>query len=130
IINDKHAGTAAVSRDGRIILTSPTNGAGSKLLIEPPKAGAKPDAARALGFVGASAVSEPNPLGPARLSATGKQQGFKAVNLTSTLLELHLPTGTIAVPARGSVPLSPADAAHVPLQRLIAQGMLRLAAND
>jgi hypothetical protein len=129
IVNARHAGVASPSRDGRVILTSKTLGAESHLEVEPGRVDqGKSDAAAALGFVGAAAISHPYPVEGAKLACSGRMAGLRAVNLTSSPMELHLATGTTIIPARGSVPLAPGDTAHGPLQRLIEQGAVRLVA--
>lgn len=126
VINAKKKKIAEVTSDGRISLTSNLVGAGSKLEIEAAPPG-KVDAALILGFTGASRFSEPHPVAPAKIVCGGLQTGIEAVNLTSSPIELHFSTGTLVLPARSSVPLSSGDAANSQLQRLIKQGVVRLA---
>lgn len=51
---------------------------------------------------------------------------YRIVNLTANPIELHFPTGVVLLPARGSLPLTHDAVAHGQLQRLIAQGVVRL----
>lgn len=51
---------------------------------------------------------------------------YRIVNFTANPIELHLPTGVVLLPARGSLPLTHEAVAHSQLQRLIAQGVVRL----
>lgn len=123
----KLKGIASLSRDDRVILTSPTVGAGSSLAVEPGRTDhGKIDAAPILGFTGGAALSQPHITRPAELVCSGRQAGLQIHNLTGSPIELHLPTGSIVLPARGAMPLSPGDIAHSPLQRLIQQGQVRL----
>ncbi len=125
LINTKLKGIARASRDDRVILTSTSVGANSRLEVEPGGQD-KIDAAALLGFVGTAAISQPNKAEPARLVCSGRRAGLHVVNLTASPIELHFPTGTVLLPARGSLPLSAGVAAHGQLQRLIEQGAVRL----
>jgi hypothetical protein len=49
-------------------------------------------------------------------------------NLTGAPIEFLFVTRSAVLPARGSIRISPAEAAHRPLQRLIAEGAVRLTA--
>lgn len=118
-VNAKVPGLATVGRDGQVILTSPTVGLGSSLEVS----GA---AAAPLGFAGAAGASRPHRAEPARILCTGRSSLLTAVNLTASPIELHFATGTAVLPARGSLPLAPVEAAHEPLQRLVLQGSVRL----
>lgn len=51
---------------------------------------------------------------------------YRIVNLTANPIELHFPTGMVLLSARGSLPLTHDAVAHGQLQRLIAQGVVRL----
>jgi hypothetical protein len=126
-INAKLAGIARVTRDDRVMLTSPSVGVDSRLQVKPGRVDrGKVDAAAILGFVGAAAISQPYKAEPARLVCSGQRVGLSVVNLTADPIELHFPTGTTVLPARSSLPLSPTEAAHGPLQRLIERGVVRL----
>jgi hypothetical protein len=118
-INKVVPGLAAVGRDGQVILTSSTVGLGSSLEVS----GAP---AAALGFAGAAGFRQPHRAEPARILCTGRSALLTAVNLTASPIELHFATGTTVLPARGSLPLAPVEAAHEPLQRLVRQGSVRL----
>jgi hypothetical protein len=125
----KIKGIASLTRDGRIVLTSPTVGANSVVAVEPGRVDqGKVDAAAILGFIGTSALDKPYPTGPAAIVCSGQQMGLRLVNLTNSPIELHLPSGSLLLPARGAMPLSARDTAHGPLQRLIDQGQVRLTA--
>lgn len=127
-IEGKVRGIACATPDGRLVLTSPTVGAGSSLQVERGRED-RPDAAAALGFTGEAATSDPYPTAPARLPCAGPPAaGTRVTNLTASPIELHLPTGTVLLPARGALPISPADLAYPPLQNLLGQGAVRLAA--
>ena len=118
-INKVVPGLAAAGRDGQVILTSPNVGLGSSLEVSGPSAAA-------LGFAGAAGFSQPHRAEPARILCTGRSALLIAVNLTASPIELHFATGTTVLPARGSLPLAPIEAAHEPLQRLVRQGSVRL----
>lgn len=127
VINAKLKGITRVTQSDCIMLTSPIVGEGSSLEIKPGRVDrGKVDAAAILGFVGAAAISQPYKAEPARLVCSGQRVGLHLVNLTAGPIELHFPTGTAVLPARGSLPLSPTEAAHGPLQRLIGRGAVRL----
>jgi hypothetical protein len=116
---------ARVTRDARVVLTSPTVGLGSRLLVEAGRP-EQPDAAAILGFVGAAALSWPHPTEPATLVCSGQRAQLRVVNLSASPIEFLLPTGRVVLPPREALPLSPSDVAHGPLQRLIEQGAVRL----
>ncbi len=125
VINDKLKGIARVSRDNQVMLTSTRVGADSRLEIE--QGGQdKIDAAAILGFVGTAAFSQPYKAEPATLICSGQRVSLRVVNLTASPIELHFPAGIVLLPARGSLPLSPAASAHGQLLRLIEQGAVRL----
>jgi hypothetical protein len=127
VINAKLAGVARATRDDRVMLTSPSVEVDSRLEVQRGRMDqGKVDAAAILGFVGAAAISQPYKAEPARLICSGQRVGLHLVNLTAGPIELHFPTGTAVLPARGSLPLSPTEAAHGPLQRLIERGAVRL----
>jgi len=118
---------AQVTKEGRVKITSPTVGFGSKLEITPSsKSDEVKDAAAALGFVGVAAMSEPHPSHPATLVCTGDGLGVQIRNLTASPIELHFPSGSVILSAKGVLILTPADVAHGPLQRLLATGSVRL----
>lgn len=118
-INRAIPAIASAGRDGHVILTSPTIGLKSSLEVTG-------TGAAGLGFTGAAAVSRPHNVEAARLECAGESSGLTAVNLTAAPIELHFATGTAVLPARGSLPVAPIEAAHAPLQRLIQQGAVRL----
>lgn len=124
-INAKRKKVAEATRDGRVAITSNTVGAGSKLQVEPAPADKK-DAATILGFVGAASFDQPHRVEPARLVCGSRPSGLAVVNLSAGPVELHLQTGTLALPTGGAAPLAPGDAASGQLQRLIAEGVVRL----
>lgn len=127
IINAKKKKVAVVTKDGRVSITSPTVGAGSSVAVEPAPP-ERVDAAAALGFVGASAFDQPHQVAPARLVCAGRRAGgLQVVNLTAGPIEIHLAAGPTLLPARGGAPLSPGDAANSQLQKLVEQGVVRLA---
>ncbi len=127
VINDKLKGVARASRDNRVMLTSTSVGVDSRLEIERGRVEqGKTDAAAILGFVGAAALSQPHKADPARLICSAQRVGLRLVNLTANPIELHFPTGVVLLPARGSLPLTHDAVAHGQLQRLIAQGVVRL----
>jgi len=126
-INDVVAGVASRRRDGRLRLTSCTVGLGSSVRIEPERVGkGKHDASEALGFIGTTRVSEPYIAEPARLVCTGGAPGLEITNLTGSAVELHLASGRLLLPPRGSAALGPRDAASAPLQTLVKRGAVRL----
>jgi hypothetical protein len=127
VLNAKLKRVARVTRDSRVMLTSPSVGPGSRLEVEGPRPDSgKPDAAAILGFAGAVAVSQPYRAEPARLLCSGQVIGVSLVNLTAGPIELHLTAGPAVLPARGTIPLAAGDAASETLQRLIEQGAVRL----
>jgi len=129
VINAKRKKIADPSRDGRVILTSTTVGAGSRLMVEPGRSDqGETDAAAILGFVGTAAFDQPHRLEPARIVCSGQSTGLQVVNLTASPVELHFSSSTAVLPARASLPLAPGDAASSQLQRLIGQGVVRLMA--
>ncbi len=129
VINAKKKKIADPSRDGRVILTSTTVGAGSRLAVEPGRGEqGETDASAILGFVGAAAFDQPHRLEPARIICGGQSIGLQVVNLTASPVELYFSASTAVLPAHASLPLAPAEAANPQLQRLIAQGVVRLMA--
>jgi len=121
-------GVARARRDGRVLLISPTAGPDSLLEVEPgDTAHGQADAAAVLGFTGMAAFSRPAGAAPARVVCSGKLPGMRLLNLTATPIELHFVTGTVVLPAQGSIALGPADAGHAPLQRMIGRGIVRIA---
>ena len=133
-INDRFPGVAGVTRDGRVMLQSPTPGAGSSVRVEPGRAGPRTaDAAGIIGFSGPAALSEVagGDLASARaaqLVSSGRRPDLGVENLTGAPIEFLFVTRTAVLPARGSIRISPAEAAHRPLQRLITEGAVRLTA--
>lgn len=125
-INARQKGVARVSRDDRVMLTSSTFGPDGAVEVRPPDDPAKMDAAGILGFVGAASVSRPYAAEPAVLRGTGPWTGLAIANLTAAPIELHLPAGPLWAPAGRTIPIDTAAAAHPALQRLIAQGAVRL----
>jgi hypothetical protein len=125
-VNAHHARLARATRDGRVMLTSPTLGDESTLRVEPAPAGT-PDAAGVLGLVGAAAASWPHRTEPARIACAAAANTLQLQNLTAGPVELHLRQGTTVLPGRASVVLDPQDAGQAALQRLIQQGVVRLA---
>ncbi len=126
VINAKRRKIAEVARDGRVMLTSPSLGVGSKLQVEPPAGEGKPDAAAILGFIGMAAFDQPHPTEPARLPCRQRRVGLQVVNLTASPIELHLSTGPTLLSAHGHFTVSPGEAANLQLQRLVTQGAVRL----
>lgn len=122
---------ARVGRDGHVVLMSPTIGPDSSLEVQPGRVDqGYVDAAVVLGFMGADAVSKPHSAEPAVLVCGRRATGLLVTNLTAAPVELHLAEGQLVLPARGSAPIAPSDAGHVPLQRLIEQGVVRLTAAE
>jgi hypothetical protein len=128
-INARRRGVAQPTRDGAVLLTSPTVGPNSRVEVLPAdETQGKVDAARVLGFVGAAASSHPHTATPARLVCSGAPIGLQLVNLTANPIELHFATGSAVLPAGGALPVGPLQAAHGPLQRLLDRGAVRLTA--
>ena len=129
VINAKRKKIADPSHDGRVILTSTTVGAGSRLAVEPGhRDQGETDAAAILGFIGMAAFDQPHRLEPARITCVRQPTGLQVVNLTASPVELHFSASTAVLPAHASRPLAPNDAANPQLQRLIEQGVVRLMA--
>jgi hypothetical protein len=120
---------ARVTRDGRVALTSPTIGYGSSLEVQPPDQG-QVDAAAILGFAGLAAISRPYDASPARIICRGHLTSMRLVNLTGGPIELHLSLGSTLLPARQTLPLAASEAASDSLQRLVAQGQVRLMVDE
>ena len=112
--------------DGRVMLTSPTIGVGSRLAVTAPRAKDVPDAAAALGFVDESAHTDPYPSEPARLVCAAVPDTASVVNLTAAPIELQLPTGRTVLPARGRLVIARDVAAEGLLVRLADQGSVRV----
>ena len=124
VINANHPSVAHATRDERVALTSATIGFGSSLRIHP---GDGPvDAAAILGFVGTAAVSRPHEAAPARIVCSGRRTAIMVVNLTGGPIELHLSSGPMLLPARETLPVPSGEMASDSLQRLVAQGQVRL----
>lgn len=125
-INSRLKGLARPTRDDRVMLTSSTCGPDSSIEVIGPGDSGAADAATILGFVGAASVSHPYTAEPAVLRAAGPWTGLALANLTATPIELHLPAGALWAPPGQAVPIAAEAAAHPALQRLIAQGAVRL----
>ncbi len=124
-IDDKHAGVARATRDGRVMLTSRRLGPGSRLEVKPPRRG--PDAAAILGFAGSRAASRPHRASPARLACAGARPALRVINLSNGPLELPLATGTAQVPVRGAVALDRFRGESELLRRLLERRLVGLA---
>jgi hypothetical protein len=110
-INGRARGVATAGRDGRVILTSRTVGPQSRLDVRPGRTdGGRTDAAAVLGFTGAAAASEPYPTRPAELVCSGERPALHVLNLTAGPIELHLPEGTVVLPAGAPRARTPAAA--------------------
>jgi hypothetical protein len=98
--------------------TAPTASA-----AHPARAGAAPrrtpTPARAVRKIGAA--------GAAKAAPTAGTPHLMVHNLTGNPIQLVMVTRTLEVPGGGSAALSPAEAAHRPLQRLAESGAVRLA---
>lgn len=126
VIGKKLSGVPCVSREGQVMLVSKTAGPGSSVAVEAGRKGKK-DAAAILGFATPAASHHPHRVKPARLRLKGPASpGRQVQNLTAAPIELHLPTGSVVLPARGTLAISPADLAHPPLRNLLAQGAVRV----
>jgi hypothetical protein len=119
-----HRRVARATGDGRVRITSPTQGVGSRLTVTAP-AGDVPDAAAVLGFTGEAAHSDPYRTEPARLVCRPAADTAVVENLTSAPIELQLPTGRCVLPARGRLVVARDLAADGLLLRLVAQGTVR-----
>lgn len=118
---------ARPTRDGRVAITSPSIGPESGLRLEPNRiAAGKTDAAPSLGFVGSAAHSQPCSSDSAALVCRGQATGVQAVNMTGRQIELHFTTGTVVLPPRVSMTVTPGQVAHPPLQQLIRSNKVRL----
>jgi hypothetical protein len=124
VINAKRR-VATPTRDGRVMLVSPSVGPSSRLEVKSGRAG-KQDAATPLGFVGAAAISWPHRSDPAVLVCAGRRAGVQVVNLTAGPVELHLAGGAAHLPPGASIPLAGADVASPAVQRLVMQGVVRV----
>ncbi|MEU4713987.1 hypothetical protein AB0F73_10105 [Micromonospora purpureochromogenes] len=116
---------ARATGEGRLHITSPTQGVGSRLTVTEP-AGDLPDAAAVLGFTGEAAHSDPYRTEPARFVCRPAAETTVVENLTSAPIELQLPTGRCVLPARGRLVVARDMAAEGPLLRLVAQGTVRM----
>jgi hypothetical protein len=116
---------ARATGDGRVRVTSPTQGVGSRLAVTGPAA-ELPDAAAVLGFIGEAAHSDPYHTEPARLVCRPAADTAVVENLTSAPIELQLPTGRIVLPARGRLVVARDTAADGLLRRLVTQGTVRM----
>jgi len=115
---------ARATGDGRVRITSPTQGVDSRVSVTEPASGV-PDAAAVLGFTGGAAHSEPYRTEPGRLTCKPAAETAVVENLTSAPIELQLPTGRCVLPARGRLVVSRDLAADSLLLRLVAQGTVR-----
>jgi hypothetical protein len=116
---------ARATGDGRVRITSPTQGVGSRLTVTKP-APDMPDTAAVLGFTDEAAHSEPYRTEPARLACVPAAETVAVENLTSAPIELQLPTGRRVLPARGRLVVARDMAADGLLLRLVAQGTVRM----
>lgn len=116
---------ARATGGGRVRITSPTQGVGSRLTVTEP-ASDVPDAATVLGFTGEAAHSEPYRTEPGRLICRPAAETVVVENLTSAPLELQLPTGRSVLRARGRLVVARDLAADSLLLRLVAQGTVRM----
>jgi hypothetical protein len=116
---------ARATGDGRVRITSPTQGVGSRLTVTKPGADV-PDAAAVFGFTGEAAHSEPYRTEPGRLLCRPAAETAVVENLTSAPVELQLPTGRCVLPARGRLAIARDMAADSLLLRLVAQGTVRM----
>jgi hypothetical protein len=116
---------ARATGGGRVRITSPTQGVGSRLEVTGPATDV-PDAAGVLGFVGEARRSDPYRTEPARLVCTPIPDTAVVENLTSAPIELQLPTGRSVLPARGRLVVARHTAADALLRHLIAQGTVRM----
>jgi hypothetical protein len=116
---------ARATGDGRVRITSPTQGVGSRLTVTGP-ASDVPDAADVLGFIGDATHSEPYRTEPGRLTCQPAADTVVVENLTSAPIELQLPTGRCVLPARGHLVVARAIAADTLVLRLAAQGTVRM----
>ena len=127
-INRAFPGVADVARR-RVAIVSRTEGAASTVNVGPGRvAQGKVDAAVILGFAGgtAAATGEDRPRTAATLRLRGRRASLHVHNLTASPIQFVMVTRSVVVPAGGSVSLSPAEAAHRPLQRLLEGGAVRL----
>ena len=99
------------------------------LEVQPPDASAV-DAAAILGFVGLAAISRPYDASPARIICGGHRTSMRLVNPTGGPIELHLSSGSTLLPARQTLPVPASELASDSLQRLVAQGQVRLMADE
>lgn len=127
VLNGALKGVARITRDGRVMLLGSGVGPDASLEVQPAGEEAAADAATALGFVGAAGISHPHRSEPARMTLSGGAPSVVAVSLSAGPFELLFPTGAVQLAPRGSVPLSTLEAADPQVQRLVQQGVLRLA---
>jgi hypothetical protein len=126
-LNGEFKGIAHRTRAGTVVLRTNAVGPATRLRIDH-AARTHPDAAAPLGLVGSAAFNQPYRAEPARLVCRGRRAGLHVVNLTGNQIELHSDQGTTLLPARGSVSVTPNETAQPQLQRLVRDGLLRLAA--
>jgi hypothetical protein len=126
VFNDKIDGIALVTHDQRVLLTSPTIGAGSVLEASPGR-GTRPDASEPLGLQ--NARSHPYPLSAASLNCPGDGVLMQVINTSPRPVEIHLPTRSLVLQGQGALTITPAEATAEPLQRLVQQGVIRVAPN-
>lgn len=129
-LNAVTKGIARRTRDGRVMLVGTGLGPDAALEVQPPGPDGKADAAQALGFIGANAISHPHRSAPAALMLAPSVPTVAAVSLSAAPVELHLPGGVTELAPRQSLPLSAIEAADPHVQRLAEQGVLRLMPGD
>jgi len=132
-INAAFKGAAHVTRGQRVAIASHTAGTGSSVKVEPGPVGPKSvDAASILGFVGPAAAATARAAAPgvtatsAQLVCPGAHMSLQVRNLTASPIQFLMITRAVLIPAGGTVAISPAEAAHRPLQRLMERGVVQL----
>ena len=125
VINTKlRRDVARPTGDGRVLLVSPTIGAGTRLSVTAPAD--VPDAAVVLGFTGDTASAEPYRSVPARLDCPAAPSTAVVHNATGAPIELQLPAGRAVLPAGGQLTLTMATAMDAVVLRLVALGAARV----
>jgi hypothetical protein len=136
---------AAAARDGSLTVDVDASTAADALHLGAAR-DAAPEMAAAPAPVAAPrapAAAAPAPVAPARGRKAGAGQPPRPApappavpaggpslvvhNLTASPIQLVMVTRTLNIPGNGSKTLSPAEAAHRPLQRLAESGVVRLA---
>jgi hypothetical protein len=131
-INAVFKGAAHVTREQRVAIASPTTGRTSSVTVEPGPVGRNNvDAAGRLGFIGPAAAdtgtAAPGAVAaPARRACAGAHMALQVRNLTASPVQFLMVTRGVLLPSGGAVAISPAEAAHRPLQRLIERGVVQL----